>query len=412
MPGLTIMDRYVLRTVLKPLSVALGIGLMVLLSERLVRILDITLGKKNSFSVVFELLGYLVPHYLGIALPAALFLGLMFGFNQLSKNAEIDALLASGISLHRMARPVIWFSILLTLLSVYIFGWLQPYTRYAYRALIYTVSNVEVFYLAEEGVFMQAGTRTFILDKLERKTNRFQRIFLFDYRGKGGAQTITAEHGYLVPQKNDPRPLLVLENGQRLTLKSWPEFDSDKPAPSFTTGFFKRAESPIGKESATIFRPRGEDEREMTLAELIRNYDTPRKNASVAEIHAELHKRVVSVLTILVLPFLALPFAIGHRRQQRAYRFAVAMVILIAYYELLQQLAAVAKAGDISVWLGLWAPLGLLALFAGWRYWRTCFTIGQDAFDAFYDWLAQNARVAKAALLRLFRRRTSREGAQ
>ncbi len=126
MLGYRIIDRYVLTEVLKPLSVALGIGLMVLLSERLVRLLDITLGKKNSFSVVFELLGYLVPHYLGIALPAALFLGLLFGFNKLSKNSEIDAMLAAGISLHRMARPVIHFSILLALVSVFIFGWLQP----------------------------------------------------------------------------------------------------------------------------------------------------------------------------------------------------------------------------------------------------------------------------------------------
>ena len=44
-----------------------------LLAERLVRLLDTTLGKKNSFGVVFELLAYLVPHYLGTAIPAAFF---------------------------------------------------------------------------------------------------------------------------------------------------------------------------------------------------------------------------------------------------------------------------------------------------------------------------------------------------
>ena len=401
MPGFKIIDRYVLRIVIKPLMVSLGIGLMVLLSERLVRILDITLGKKNSLSVVFELLGYLVPHYLGIALPAALFLGLMFGFNQLSKNSEIDALMASGISLHRMARPVIRFSLLLTLLALYIFGWMQPYTRYAYRALIFTINNVEVFYLAEEGVFMRSGTRTFILDRLERRTNRFRHIFLFDYRGKGGAKTVTAERGYLVPQENDPRPLLVLENGVRLTLKSWPEFDSGKPPPDFNPGFFSRAEVPIGKPGRGVFRPRGAEERELTLPELVRDYRTTRSRWRRTRIIAELNKRVVSILTILVLPFLALPFAIGHRRQQRAYRFAVAMVILIVYYELIQQLTAVAKAGDVSVWLGLWMPFALLVLFAGWRYWRSCFTLGQDSFDALYDRLAAGTRIVKRGLLRL-----------
>ena len=104
---LTIIDRYVLRQVAKPLVSAMAIGLLMLLAERLVRLLDTTLGKKNSFGVVFELLAYLVPHYLGTAIPAALFLGLLFGFNKLSKDSEIDAIMATGTGLHRLTRPVI-----------------------------------------------------------------------------------------------------------------------------------------------------------------------------------------------------------------------------------------------------------------------------------------------------------------
>ena len=83
---LTIIDRYVLRQVAKPLATAMAIGLLMLLAERLVRLLDTTLGKKNSFGVVFELLAYLVPHYLGTAIPAALFLGLLFGFENFQRH--------------------------------------------------------------------------------------------------------------------------------------------------------------------------------------------------------------------------------------------------------------------------------------------------------------------------------------
>ncbi len=399
-----IIDRYILQQISQPLLVSLGIGLLVLLSERMVRILDKTLGKQNSLSVVFELLGYLVPHYLGLAIPAALFLGLLFGFNRLSRNSEVDAFLAAGISLHRLAMPVIMLSLLLTVIAVYIFGWLQPYTRYAYRALLYTVSNVEVFYLAEEGVFMQAGTRTFILDRLQRDTNTFQRIFLFDYRGKGGAETITAKRGYLVPQKNDPRPLLVLEDGHRLKLESWPEFDTDKPPPRFSSGFFDRVEAPIGRKDATVFRPRGQDERELTFPELIANYNTPLPRATIAELHTELHKRLVSILTIPVLPFLALPFAIGHRRQQRAYRFGVALAILVAYHEIVQQGAVASRVSGTPVWLTMWTPWALLVLFAAIRYWNTCFTLKRDPLEHVYDRLAQLGGAARRGLARLWRR--------
>jgi lipopolysaccharide export system permease protein len=106
---------------------AIGIGLALLLSERLVRLLDLTLGKKKSFSLIFEMLAYLAPHYLGIALPGALFLGLLFGFSRLSKNSELDAFLAAGYGLHQIAKPVIILSCLLSLVAIIIFGFVQPH---------------------------------------------------------------------------------------------------------------------------------------------------------------------------------------------------------------------------------------------------------------------------------------------
>ena len=108
---------------------------MVLLADRLVRLLDITLGKKNSLGIVFEMLAYLVPHYLGLALPAALFLGLLFGFNSLSKNSELDAFMATGIGLHQLVRPVMIIAAFFTILAFLIVGWVQPQARYAFRAI-------------------------------------------------------------------------------------------------------------------------------------------------------------------------------------------------------------------------------------------------------------------------------------
>ena len=48
---LTILDRHVLRQVSLPLAAALVIGLLMLLADRMVSLLDTTLGKKNSFAV-------------------------------------------------------------------------------------------------------------------------------------------------------------------------------------------------------------------------------------------------------------------------------------------------------------------------------------------------------------------------
>jgi lipopolysaccharide export system permease protein len=246
----------------------MAIGLLVLMADRLVRLLEVTLGKKNSFAVVFELLGYLVPHYLGLALPAAMFLGLLFGFNKMSKDSEIDAFMAAGIGLHRLVRPVVALAVLLALVVFGIFGWLQPHGRYAYRAVMFNVKNVEVFYLAEEGAFMQAGRRTFILDELSRGTNEFERIFLFEDRGASGSETITAARGAMIQLPSEPRPILRLEQGQRLSLDSWPAFGTDAAPQPGLVATFNTADTPLGRISSSLFRPRGQDQRELTFPEL------------------------------------------------------------------------------------------------------------------------------------------------
>lgn len=393
-------DRYILRRIGAPLLAAMAIGLLVLLSERMVRLLDTTLGKKNSFSVVFELLAYLVPHYLGIAIPAALFLGLLFGFNRLSKDSEIDAFIAAGIGLHRLTWPVILLSVAIAGASLFTLGWAQPHTRYAYRSVMFNIRNVDVFYLAEEGVFMQAGTRTFMLDKLDRGQGAFDRIFLFDDRGAGGAETVAATRGILIEVPGESRPVLRLENGNRLKLDAWPDLRAkDEPRPG-VAGTFKTVDTPLGRVSNKLFRPRGADERELTLPELWARRDRPPERTTVDAMRAELHKRIVNILANLMLPFLAVPFALGRRRSQSAYRFGLALIILVALHESIEQGAIATEAHGTSPWLTIWLPFGAVALFAFWRYYAACFRLTAERFDPWLDELADRLRSLRGRLAR------------
>ena len=398
---LNTLDRYILRQIALPLASALAIGLLMLLAERLVRLLDVTLGKRNSFGVVFELLAYLVPHYLGTAVPAALFLGLLFGFNKLSKNSEIDAAMAAGAGLHRMLKPALLLAVLFSIASLAIFGWMQPYTRYAYRSVIFDIKNVDAFYLAEQGVFMQAGNRTFILDKLDRSSNTFEKIFIFDYNGPGGGETFTAERGVLIPLKDEPRPILRLESGRRLGLERWPTLEnSGEPVPAELASF-QTTDTPLGRISKKLFRPRGEDERELTLPELYAQADTPPAGTTAAAVKAEFHRRVINILAMLLLPVLAIPFAIGRARSPRAYRMIIAMALLVGFHEVIEQGAVMAKNGVLSPWLVLWIPTVLLTVFAFWRFYRASMTIPSEGFD---QWL-QPVHERLAASFRRFTRR-------
>ena len=377
----TILDRYVLRQVLIPLGATLSIGLLMLLAERLVRLLDKTMGKQNSFSAIFELIAYLVPHYLGIAVPAALFLGLLFGFNKLSKSNELDAMMAAGVGLHRLARPVMVLALLFSIASLLIFGWLQPLTRYAYRSVVFDIMSVDAFYLAEEGVFMQSGSRTFILDELDRNTSTFRRIFLFDDLGSKGAETLTASNGVLIPVPGQTRPVLRLNNGHRLRVERWPTMSKgDEPVPGGVAEF-TTTDTPLGKVAKNLFRPRGGDEQELFLSELYTLQGQPPEGNTAQTMKVELHRRWVNVLSMLLLPILAMPFAIGRARSPRAYRTGVALVLLVGFHEIIQQGALASKSSGYSPWLTIWLPLAIMSVFAWWRFFNMCFRLQGDGLD-------------------------------
>lgn len=398
------LDRYVLRQVLLPLGVSLLIGLFMMLAERLVRLLETVLGKKDSFGAVFELLAYLVPHYLGMAIPAALFIGLLFGFNKLSKNHEIEGMMAAGIGLSRVMRPAFYLTIVFALASLVIFGWMQPYTRYAYRSLIFDIRNVDVFYLAQEGVFMQSGSRTFILDELDRENNVFKRIFIYDDRAPKSVETLTASDGVLIPVEGQPRPVLRLNNGRRLFVENFPQ-PAGADAPHSTVAQFTTMDTPLGKVKKDIIRARGVDERELTFAELWSPPQPYTKDLTEYDVSSEFHWRIVNILGMLVLPFLAVPFAVSHGRSPRAYRMAVAIAILVAFHEIIQQGALATRSSGLSPLITMWLPLSLLTAYAAWSFHAASFRISRDRAEEIF--LAVHEAVSRffGPLARMLRRR-------
>ena len=74
--GLKMIDRYVIKLSAKPMAACLGVTLVVLLLERALRIFDLLAQSSARFGYVFELTANLIPHYLGLAMPASFFIAI------------------------------------------------------------------------------------------------------------------------------------------------------------------------------------------------------------------------------------------------------------------------------------------------------------------------------------------------
>ena len=151
---MSILDRYLLQQVLRPMGATVLIALLALLAERALSVVELVLGWRGNVLIVFEMLSYLIPHYMGLALPAAFFIGILFTYSRLSRESELDAMSAGGYGLVQMVRPMVYLALVVTAMHLALVSYLQPYSRYAYRAAVHAVTNASFLSLIQEDRFV------------------------------------------------------------------------------------------------------------------------------------------------------------------------------------------------------------------------------------------------------------------
>jgi lipopolysaccharide export system permease protein len=355
-------DRYLLGQVLRPMLAAILITLLALLAERALRVIDLVLGWRGSIAIVFEMMSYLIPHYMVVALPAALFLGIMLGIAKLSREGELDAMRAAGMGLWRMTRPLLLLALVVLVLHLILVSHLQPFARYAYRAAAFAITNVSFQTLLRPGQFITLGQTTYRVDALSPEGDRFEGIFLYSEADASGSITITAEAGRIESQGALAPLLLHLENG----VQQFVPYPADDQAEAGANGTppltlrFGSFTSDLSGSEPRPFRPRGEHERELTIPELFGFLGQPADalpdDIDPWEVEAELSARLVRNFSILFVPFLAVPLALSPRRAKRSYGFLIGVVVVVGYNQLISTGESLADDGRISSLIGVWLP--------------------------------------------------------
>jgi lipopolysaccharide export system permease protein len=375
-----LIDTYILRRVLMPLLAAVGIAMAALLMQRLIHLLDLFANRGSPLSIILKMLGNLVPFYLGIALPAALFIGVLYAGSRLSSESELDAMRASGLSLLRLMAPVLALAVVLVIISSYLLGWLQPYTRFGYRALVHLVTDTQWDSAIERGAFFTGfGGKTILIGDISDGGRTLTKIFVNEKDDSGRTIILTAERGDLEKQ-SDLSLVLRLQNGVRS--ETTPNGDATR-AMTFT-----QLDLPLESIAPDPFRPRGEKESELTFTELVRFYFNTPAYLDIEDITAELHERLVRTVSIFFLPFLAFPVGISSRRTSKSLRMIVGVLFLILYYEVLQFGEAMVRKQALGPIPALWVPCAIFTACSLWLFWVADRKPGQDPLAHLFDGLS------------------------
>jgi lipopolysaccharide export system permease protein len=388
------LDRYVLAKTMWPLTGCIAVALIALLLERMVRLLDLVVNKGGPFFLILKMLANLIPHYLGIAIPAAFFVGVLVAVMRMSGDSELDAIHAMGVGLRRMVRPLMALAILLTMLSAAIIGYLQPYTRYAYQALVFTVTHTAWNTALERGTFFTGlGDMTIMVEGLSDNGRQLNGIFLYNRKPDGSATTTTAETGRLFRERSGLDLILRLHKG--LWIQTAP--DGRKATVLTFDNFDLPLEQALG---TSVFRERGQMERELTLTELWQQRAEPPRGMTFARMDAELHGRLVRIASILFLPLLAMPLGIGSRRARRGVGLVVGVILLIFYHHLLQFAESLADNAVLPAPLALWLPFFGFVALSVWAFHLSATRPGYNPVTALIDRIGETGEGVRRLFLR------------
>lgn len=110
-----IIDRYLLRQLVQPFIWGLAGSTVIISFGHLLRAVKFLSRGTAEPGAVLTWFVLRVPEDMQYIFPAATLLAALFVFGTLSRNGELDALLAAGVSLARLVMPVAGFGVLVTL---------------------------------------------------------------------------------------------------------------------------------------------------------------------------------------------------------------------------------------------------------------------------------------------------------
>ncbi|MFS3137501.1 LptF/LptG family permease [Gluconacetobacter sacchari] len=352
------LDRYLVRQMAPPFLISLAVVMTALLLERLLVLLNVLAADGGTLKIFAGLLADLVPHYLGLALPAAICVSVFSVVRRMSDNNEIDALMASGVSLLRITRPFVVVGAALGLVGFSLYGFIQPYARYDFRQAMYFAAHAGWTPHLQSGMFATpTGTLMLTADRVDGAGTRLHHVFIRD-RSDGLERDISAESGTLHIADDRSSVRLDLAHGIIVT-------DRRDAAPTLTlfdtsTRIFQTV------SQAHAFRSRGTDERELTLFELLRKVHSADPTIRRPHLVAELHFRIARALAIPFIPVLACALAGMAKRQRRNPGLAIAAISLVGFDHALQLGLSLVASRAMSPWLVIWGPF---LLFCGSCIW-------------------------------------------
>lgn len=216
MLGIKKLYTFVLKSFLPLFVMTFFICLFIVLMQFLWRYIDDLVGKGLGVDVLVELFFYAALTMIPMALPLAILLASLMTFGNLGEHFELTAMKASGVSLIKVMRPLIWLMAFIAIGAFFFQNNVLPIAQTKMWTLLYSVRQKSPELEIPEGVFYDQipGYNLFIESK-NRGTGILYGIMIYDIsRGFDNASIILADSGKMAMMEDQSHLFLRLWNGE------------------------------------------------------------------------------------------------------------------------------------------------------------------------------------------------------
>lgn len=372
-----LIDRYLVTQMAPGMAASFGVVLVALLLYRILELFNMLAESSARFGLIMTMIGNLAPHYLGLAIPAAYFISMFLVIARLGDNSEVDALLASGLSIVRLTKPFVWVGVVVAVVSILLLGFLQPFGRYGFNADLNAALHSQWDARVQPRTFVgPGGGVTLTADSVDPSGRGLRGVFLRRINSEGREQVFTAERGTLVPSADGALLTLVLDNGQQF---------QERARGEPLVGAFERLQVDQTFDTRNPpFRARGMSARELTLFELPGRManGTPLERERAA---AEFYTRIVRSISVPLLPLLAVPLGMAAKRGRRGSGIVVSAIVLFLYENAIDMGQSLANLGAVSPVAAVWTPFAVFTTLCVWLFVHSRKRPGETPFTAVVD---------------------------
>lgn len=354
-----LIDRYVVRLFLIVLAIVTASGISLYVIADLTERVDEILKNKIAKDLVFSYYKYMSLQIFYDIAPVVILVTTLMTFSLLSRTNEVTAAKALGVSLYRLALPVIVTALLVASFCAYLETQVLPASneRVAQmRDKINGKETVRTYRRADRQWLFGHGRFIYNYSYYDPKNHTLQRLHVFDFdESHEMVRRLYAENATYSGNGN-----WIFENGWVRTL-------DHGGVTNFTR--FRGQRTVAFPETPEYFDAEIRPPEQMTYGEL-RDYleELKASGQAVPELEVQLYNKLAFPVVSLIMAVVALPFAFRIGRQGTLYGIGVSIVLGIFFLAVFAFFKTLGEAGAIPPAAAVWSPSALFMLLSSYLF--------------------------------------------